>query len=66
MTHRHAGSDASDAQGAKVGGKLLLEGVDVGAKRRNPVGSESVLDVGLFQAGHVGRRKVDALSCHAG
>ncbi len=45
--------------------KFLLERIDVRAKRRNPVGGESVLDILLLPAGHMGRGKVDALHFHS-
>ena len=41
-------------------GKLLLEGINVGKKRHNPVDEEGVRDVGLLPTGQVGRGKIAA------
>jgi hypothetical protein len=41
-------------------GKLLLEGINVGKKRHNPVDEEGVHDVGLLPTRQVGRGKTDA------
>lgn len=48
--------------GAHNGGELLLEGVHLGTERRDPVGVKRLLDVVLFQAGHVGGGEIDAIT----
>ena len=58
---RGAGAEGQGVFGAHHLTELALEGIDIGAKRRDPVGVEGVLYVLLFQTGHMGRGKIEAL-----
>jgi hypothetical protein len=60
MERGRAGTEGQGVLGADGRAKFLLEGVNVGAERGDPVAGERFGNIGLLAPRHVGRRKVKA------
>jgi hypothetical protein len=60
MQSGRSGAERQRVRRAHNLGKFLLKGVNVGAKRGDPVGGKGFGNIFLLAAGHVGGREVDA------